>query len=124
MNARADIKSHLPLRQSAAIAHERAISFGHNGAVEIFKKTPSIADSKPAGRDVAKDLFDVDGIPLLVETQLADGGLAERLKSRKPREEKCGSGAIRRYARQAGPGVNGAITHRGDAEEKQRYADI
>ena len=124
MNARADIRSRLPLRQAAAVANEHAIAFGRIGTVEIFKKTPSIADSKPAGRDVAKDLFEVDGIPLLVETLLADGGFAERLKSRKPREENCGSGAIRKYARQAGPGVNGAITHRGDAEEKQRYADI
>jgi len=102
--------------------------FDRVGVVEIFKKTPCIADSKRAGRDVAKDLYEVDGIPFLVTRQLACGERAEpprkRPGSRQLREEKCGSGAIRECARRVGPAVNGAITCRGGAEEKQRYADI
>jgi hypothetical protein len=124
MKARANIASRLPHRQAAAVVHERAIQFGRIGVVEIFKKTPSIADSKPAGRDLAKDFDEVGGIPFLVTTRLARGERAERPGSRRPREEKCGSGAIRECARWVGPAVNGAIIHRGGAEEKQRYADI
>ena len=124
MKARANIAALLPHRRAAAVAHERAITFDRVGVVEIFKKTPSIADSKPAGRDVAKDLFEIDGMPFLVTTPLARGERAERPGSRRPRDEKCGSGAIRENARQVGAAVNGAIIHRGGAEEKQRYADI
>ena len=40
---------------------------------EIFKKTPYIADLKPGGKYVAKDLFEVGGIPLLMKA-LLDGG--------------------------------------------------
>ena len=124
MIARANTKSRLPHRPAAAIAHVGAIKLDRDGVVEIFKKTPCFADSKPAGRDVAKDLFEVDGIPFRETIQLAGGELAKRPGSRQPREDKCGSGAIREYAQQVGPAVNGAITHRGGAEEKQRYADI
>jgi len=124
MKARANIASRLPHRQAAAIAHGCAIEFDRAGVVEIFKKTRCFADSKPTGRDVAKDLYEVGGIPFLETIELAGGELAERPGSRQPREDKCGSGAIREYARRVGPAVNGAITHRGGAEEKQRYADI
>jgi dihydroxy-acid dehydratase len=40
---------------------------------EIFRKTPYIADLKPGGKYVAKDLFEVGGIPLLMKS-LLDGG--------------------------------------------------
>ena len=40
---------------------------------EIFKKTPYLADLKPGGKYVAKDLFEAGGVPLLLKT-LLDGG--------------------------------------------------
>jgi dihydroxy-acid dehydratase len=61
---------HLP-----AIAHECGIDFDLFDVGEIFKKTPYIADLKPGGRYVAKDLFEVGGIPLLMKTLLDNGFL-------------------------------------------------
>ncbi|MFO1090104.1 MAG: dihydroxy-acid dehydratase [Hyphomicrobiales bacterium] len=59
---------HLP-----AIAHECGIEFDLFDVAEIFKRTPYIADLKPGGRYVAKDLFEVGGIPLLMKTLLEHG---------------------------------------------------
>src|SRR6202043_1576972 len=59
---------HLP-----AIAHECAIRFDLFDVAEIFKRTPYIADLKPAGRFVAKDLFEAGGVPLLMKTLLDNG---------------------------------------------------
>src|SRR5213083_503103 len=61
---------HLP-----AIAHECGIEFDLFDVAEIFKKTPYVADLKPAGRYVAKDMFEVGGIPLLMKTLLDNGHL-------------------------------------------------
>ena len=59
---------HLP-----AIAHEAGIDFDLHAVAEIFKRTPYIADMKPSGRYVAKDLFDVGGVAVLMKA-LLDGG--------------------------------------------------
>ena len=59
---------HLP-----AIAHEAGIDFDLFEVAEIFKKTPYIADLKPGGKYVAKDMYDVGGVPMLLKT-LHDGG--------------------------------------------------
>ncbi len=59
---------HLP-----AIAHEIGIKFDLFDVAEIFKRTPYIADLKPGGRYVAKDMFEVGGIPLLMKTLLDHG---------------------------------------------------
>jgi dihydroxy-acid dehydratase len=59
---------HLP-----AIAHECGIKFDLFDVAEIFKRTPYIADLKPGGRYVAKDLFEAGGIPLLMKTLLDHG---------------------------------------------------
>src|SRR4051795_4736662 len=61
---------HLP-----AIAHECGIKFDLFDVAEIFKKTPYVADLKPGGRYVAKDMFEVGGIPLLMKTLLDHGHL-------------------------------------------------
>jgi dihydroxy-acid dehydratase len=61
---------HLP-----AIAHEIGIEFDLFDVAEIFKRTPYIADLKPGGRYVAKDMFEVGGIPLLMKTLLDHGYL-------------------------------------------------
>jgi dihydroxy-acid dehydratase len=61
---------HLP-----AIAHECGIKFDLFDVARIFKKTPYIADLKPGGKYVAKDMFEVGGIPLLMKTLLDHGFL-------------------------------------------------
>jgi dihydroxy-acid dehydratase len=61
---------HLP-----AIAHECGIKFDLFDVAEIFKKTPYIADLKPGGRYVAKDMFEAGGIPILMKTLLDQGYL-------------------------------------------------
>ncbi|WP_460450940.1 dihydroxy-acid dehydratase [Alsobacter sp. SYSU BS001988] len=61
---------HLP-----AIAHECGIDFDLFDVAEIFKRTPYIADLKPGGRYVAKDMFEVGGIPLMMKTLLDHGFL-------------------------------------------------
>ena len=42
---------------------------------EVFKKTPYVADLKPGGRYVAKDMFEAGGVPLLMKTLLDHGHL-------------------------------------------------
>jgi len=59
---------HLP-----AIASEAGIDFDLAAVGEIFARTPYIADLKPGGRYVAKDLFDVGGVPIVLKA-LLDGG--------------------------------------------------
>jgi len=61
---------HLP-----AIAHECGIEFDLFDVAEIFKKTPYVADLKPGGQYVAKDLFEAGGVPLLMKTLLDNGYL-------------------------------------------------
>jgi dihydroxy-acid dehydratase len=59
---------HLP-----AIAHEAGIDFDLQDVCEIFRRTPYIADLKPAGQYVMRDLHDAGGVPLLMRA-LLDGG--------------------------------------------------
>jgi len=59
---------HLP-----AIARECGIKFDIFDVGEIFKSTPYIADLKPGGRYVAKDLFEVGGISVVMK-ELLDAG--------------------------------------------------
>jgi dihydroxy-acid dehydratase len=59
---------HLP-----AIAHECGIRFDLFDVAAIFKRTPYIADLKPGGKYVAKDMFEAGGIPLLMKTLLDHG---------------------------------------------------
>ncbi len=61
---------HLP-----AIAHECGLKFDLFDVAEVFKRTPYIADLKPGGRYVAKDLFEAGGVPLLMKTLLDHGYL-------------------------------------------------
>jgi dihydroxy-acid dehydratase len=61
---------HLP-----AIAHECGIAFDLFDVAAIFRRTPYVADLKPGGKYVAKDLFEAGGIPLLMKTLLDHGFL-------------------------------------------------
>ncbi|MEL7047458.1 MAG: dihydroxy-acid dehydratase [Pseudomonadota bacterium] len=60
---------HLP-----AMANEAGIDFDLFEVAEIFKKTPYIADLKPGGKYVAKDVYDIGGVPQIMRA-LLDGGL-------------------------------------------------
>jgi len=60
---------HLP-----AIANEAGIKFTLEDVTNISKKTPYIADLKPGGRFVAKDLYEIGGVPVLIKA-LLEGGL-------------------------------------------------
>lgn len=59
---------HLP-----AIAHEAGIDFDLHEVAEIFRSTPYIADLKPGGRYVAKDLYEIGGVEVIMRA-LLDGG--------------------------------------------------
>lgn len=59
---------HLP-----AIAHEAGIEFDMHEVGEIFKRTPYLADLKPGGKYVAKDMWQVGGVQVVLKT-LLDGG--------------------------------------------------
>jgi dihydroxy-acid dehydratase len=59
---------HLP-----AIANEVGIKFDLMDVAKIFKKTPYLADLKPGGKYVAKDMWKAGGVPMLLKT-LMDGG--------------------------------------------------
>lgn len=60
---------HLP-----AMAHECGIEFTLRDVAEIAARTPYIADLKPGGRYVAKDMGEAGGVPMLLRT-LLDAGL-------------------------------------------------
>ncbi len=59
---------HLP-----AIANEIGIKFDLMDVAKIFKRTPYLADLKPGGKYVAKDMWMAGGVPMLLKT-LYDGG--------------------------------------------------
>lgn len=59
---------HLP-----AIAHEVGIDFNLFDVAEIFKRTPYIANLRPGGKYVAKDLFDVGGVGIVLKELLDHG---------------------------------------------------
>ncbi|AWM77689.1 dihydroxy-acid dehydratase [Phenylobacterium parvum] len=59
---------HLP-----AMAHECGVSFTLRDFAEIAQRTPHIADLKPGGRFVAKDMGEAGGMPMLLKTLLEGG---------------------------------------------------
>ncbi len=60
---------HLP-----AMASEAGIEFDLFDVGKIFRETPYIADLKPGGKYIAKDVFEAGGIPQVMKA-LLDGGL-------------------------------------------------
>ncbi len=53
---------HLP-----AIAHEAGIAFDLFDVCDIFRDTPYFVDLKPGGQFVAKDLYEVGGVPVVMK---------------------------------------------------------
>jgi dihydroxy-acid dehydratase len=60
---------HLP-----AIAHEAGIDFDLFDVAAIMRDTPYFVDLRPGGKYVAKDLFEVGGVPVVMK-ELAKAGL-------------------------------------------------
>ncbi|MEM8693298.1 MAG: dihydroxy-acid dehydratase [Pseudomonadota bacterium] len=60
---------HLP-----AMAHEAGIEFFLDDVCEIFRDTPYFVDLKPGGQFVAKDLYEVGGVPVVMK-ELRKAGL-------------------------------------------------
>lgn len=61
---------HLP-----AIAHEAGIDFPLEEVAAIFKKVPLIANLRPGGAYVAKDLYDIGGVGIVIKELLDNGHL-------------------------------------------------
>src|ERR1700758_482352 len=61
---------HLP-----AMAHECGVEFTLRDVAEIMRRTPYLADLKPGGRYVAKDMGEAGGVPVLLKTLLEGGYL-------------------------------------------------
>ncbi|WP_294302015.1 dihydroxy-acid dehydratase [uncultured Sphingomonas sp.] len=59
---------HLP-----AMAHEAGIDFSLHDVAAIFKSTPYLADLKPGGKYVAKDMYEAGGVYMLMKTMLSEG---------------------------------------------------
>ena len=60
---------HLP-----ALAHEAGLKFTMDDVLQIMRRTPYIADLKPAGKYVAFDVHRVGGVPVVIKA-LLDAGL-------------------------------------------------
>ncbi len=59
---------HLP-----AMAHECGIDFDLHDVGAVFKRTPLIANLRPGGKYVAKDLYDVGGVGVVIKELLDNG---------------------------------------------------
>ena len=59
---------HLP-----AMAHEAGIKYDLFDVAEVFKTTPYMADLKPGGNYVAKDMYEAGGIYMLMKSLLGEG---------------------------------------------------
>ncbi len=72
------IQSHSPAVNSAPDAARmcrrdtRCAWMPAHDVCDVFRRTPYIADLKPGGRYVAKDLFEIGGVPVLMKA-LLDG---------------------------------------------------
>jgi len=61
---------HLP-----AIAHEAGIKFDLHDVCDVMRRTPYLASLKPGGKYVAKDLFDIGGVSIVLKELLKGGYL-------------------------------------------------
>ena len=59
---------HLP-----AIAHEAGIAFGVDDVAAVFARTPLIGDLRPGGKFVAKDVYDIGGVSVLIRELIGSG---------------------------------------------------
>jgi hypothetical protein len=95
-------------------------------AAEIFKKPPCVADSKPQGRDVAKDVRELGGISkhTTFDVKLTGDEQVAGPTRWPSRATNPSPGALWMYAQQGGPAGDRAVAQPRRAHEKQCYADI
>jgi dihydroxy-acid dehydratase len=112
----------------SAAARLATIAFDGVARAKIFKKTFCAADLKPAGRDLAKDMPEVAGIPLLMKPLLDhgylqghDGVVIGRTIAEFPNCVKWNP--HQDVVRSADRAVN-VIAHPDGAHEKQFHANI
>jgi dihydroxy-acid dehydratase len=58
-----------------AIAHEAGIRFTVDDVAEVFARTPLIGDLRPGGRFLAKDVYDLGGVSIIIRELIAGGVL-------------------------------------------------
>jgi dihydroxy-acid dehydratase len=56
-----------------AIANEAGIRFTVDDVAEVFARTPLIADLKPGGQYVAKDVYEIGGVAVVIRALIASG---------------------------------------------------
>ena len=59
-----------------AIAHEAGLAFTVDDVAEVFARTPLIGDLRPGGRFVAKDVYDIGGVSVIIR-ELIEGGFID-----------------------------------------------
>ena len=58
-----------------AIAHEAGVAFTVDDVAAVFARTPLIGDLRPGGRFVAKDVYDVGGVSVIIRELVAAGAM-------------------------------------------------
>jgi dihydroxy-acid dehydratase len=58
-----------------AIAHEAGIRFTVDDVAAVFARTPLIGDLRPGGRYLAKDIYDLGGVSIIIRELIAGGFL-------------------------------------------------
>jgi hypothetical protein len=112
MDAKRSITTRLPNRHMTGCALRVGSTDAALHLAQIFKKTPYAAGLKPHRRDAAKDMVEIDGVPLPMTTlnvKLTGAGRVERKTKSQARQTNHMWGAL--------------VTHPGGAYEKQCYAD-
>lgn len=100
------------------MANKSGVEFDQFDATEVLKRPPYIADLKPSGRYVAKDMLEARGAPLSMKTLLDRDVLL--------RGNLAPDGALIKVAGMAGLRFSApsTVTHMGGVAEKVCYADI
>ncbi|MGE0736322.1 MAG: dihydroxy-acid dehydratase [Alphaproteobacteria bacterium] len=56
-----------------AIAHEAGIAFTMDDVARVFDRTPLVADLKPGGKFLARDVYEIGGAPVVMKRLLQSG---------------------------------------------------
>jgi hypothetical protein len=111
MDAKTNLNNRLPSRHvTEGSGRAPRLLQPHAEIIEVFKKTPEIADLNPSGRNVVTDLVEIGAIPLLMKS------LSDRVVRPLSKHMIENSGVV-------GLVINGAVTRLGGKAEKVSYAD-
>jgi hypothetical protein len=123
----------------ANVAPRSGIEFAPFSFAKVAKRTRYAADLKPAGRDLAKDLSDISGVPQprgrandiiafdakkgVPNVGFSGRDIVRRQAAGTPQESELGFGQLWKYARKVALAPIGAVTHSGARSEKTCHAD-